>query len=123
MKSISLINPHSYEVVCYTQKTQSIWAEISDCDFFISTRLHAAIFACFSQVPFILNEYHKKCTDFLDDIEYNEVLRSLNKSLDVISLGDFIIEVINGTRDYPKPKRLAETKALAELNFTRIDVD
>lgn len=65
----------------------------------------------------------KKCTDFLDDIEYNEVLRSLNKSLDVISLGDFIIEIINGTRDYPKPKRLAETKALAELNFTRIDVD
>lgn len=123
MESISLINPHSYEVVCYTQKTQSIWAEISDCDFFISTRLHAAIFSCFSQVPFILNEYHKKCTDFLDDIEYNEVLRSLNKSLDVISLGDFIIEIINGTRDYPKPKRLAETKALAELNFTRIDVD
>lgn len=44
------------------------WRDIAACDAMVSVRLHGAITAYLCSVPFILFEYHKKCTDFLDDI-------------------------------------------------------
>ena len=37
-------------------------------DLVISMRLHGAVLAYLLGVPFALNEYHQKCTDFCDDI-------------------------------------------------------
>src|SRR5690625_1861571 len=48
------VNINSYEIVEYQSKTQTMWNEIASCDFVLTTRLHAAIFACFSDVPFML---------------------------------------------------------------------
>lgn len=44
------------------------WRDIATCDAMVSVRLHGAITAYLSGVPFILFEYQKKCSDFLDDI-------------------------------------------------------
>jgi len=41
---------------------------IAACDAFISTRLHGAIVAYMLGVPFMIVDYHPKCTDFADDI-------------------------------------------------------
>lgn len=52
-----------------------VWNRISCCDAFVSVRLHGAIAAYQNNVPFTLIEYHKKCTDFLDDVGQSMDLR------------------------------------------------
>jgi len=62
---------------------EEIWKQISQCDAFVSVRLHGAIAAYLNDVPFALIEYHKKCTDFLDDIgqeKDNRLGRRINSS-------------------------------------------
>ncbi len=71
-KMIENLGIHNYEIVPYQNKVYDIWASIKNCDFMIATRLHAAIMAAYADVPFILNEYHQKCTDFVKDIGQNE---------------------------------------------------
>jgi polysaccharide pyruvyl transferase WcaK-like protein/O-antigen/teichoic acid export membrane protein len=44
------------------------WQSISSLDALLAVRLHAAITAYLTSVPFALLEYHAKCTDFLDDV-------------------------------------------------------
>lgn len=45
-----------------------VWNKIRSCNYFVSVRLHGAITAYLNEVPFLLVEYHKKCTEFLVDI-------------------------------------------------------
>jgi polysaccharide pyruvyl transferase WcaK-like protein len=52
-----------------------IWRHIASCSAFVSVRLHGAIAAYLNDVPFALVEYHRKCTDFLDDIGQDPYLR------------------------------------------------
>jgi polysaccharide pyruvyl transferase WcaK-like protein len=69
------------EGVCHTlirnidHGVVEVWQSIGRCDFFVSVRLHGAIAAYMNQVPFVLIEYHKKCSDFLDDVGQDEELR------------------------------------------------
>lgn len=51
------------------------WRAIATCDAMVSVRLHGAITAYLCGVPFILLEYHKKCSDFLDDIGQPDAIR------------------------------------------------
>lgn len=51
------------------------WQRISICSIFVSVRLHGAIAAYLNRIPFVLVEYHKKCSDFLEDIGQPENLR------------------------------------------------
>lgn len=44
-------------------------------DLVVSGRLHGAIVAYAYGVPFVLNEYHSKCADFLDDIGIDDAVR------------------------------------------------
>lgn len=46
-----------------------IWHSIASCQIFLSVRLHGAITAYLAGLPFGLLEYHKKCTEFLNDIQ------------------------------------------------------
>lgn len=119
IETIKLSQPKSFEIIEYNKETQLIWKSISDCDFIISTRLHAAIFACFSNTPFMLNEYHRKCGDFLNDVGYEKSYRLYNSNYDIDEKAMQIIEILNGN-SYIKPKFLDETKELAKLNFTKI---
>lgn len=121
-ETIEKVSPDSYEVIPYTRKTQSIWDEIASCDFVISTRLHAAIFACFSNTPFMLNEYHRKCGDFLENIGYEESLRMFDSEYQPKTTAKDIIEILNDKSKYVYPKRIDEMRNLAELNFTGVEL-
>lgn len=119
---IRKLNPNSYEIIDYNKETSITWNEVSSCDFMIATRLHAAIFACFSSTPFILNEYHKKCGDFLDDVSYDQSLRVFDSEYDVKDKADYIVSILNNKNNYPAPKKIDEMMSRAELNFTAVDI-
>lgn len=121
-KTIREISPASYEVIRYNRQTRIVWDEIASCDFVISTRLHAAVFACFSNTPFLLNEYHRKCGDFLDDIGYDEVLRVGDADFEPKEKSKKIIEILNDRTTYAAPRKTSEMKELARLNFTGIGI-
>lgn len=121
-ETIEKVLPHSYEIIPYTKKTSIVWDEIATCDFVISTRLHAAIFACFSNTPFMLNEYHRKCGDFLENIGYEESHRLFDSEYDSREKAKTIIEILNDKSQYTYPTKINEMKKLAELNFTGIDI-
>lgn len=61
-------NNISFEVEQYNEDPGVTLKKISECDALFAIRLHAAIFSHVLGVPFMLYEYHRKCTDYLDDI-------------------------------------------------------
>lgn len=115
-------SPKSFELVGYQRETKSMWSQISSCDFIIATRLHAAIFACFSKTPFMLNEYHKKCTDFLNNIEHDDAYRLFNSDYSISKKTELILEIINNPNSYIPPKSLDIMRSKAELNFTGVKI-
>lgn len=121
-ETISRVEPQSYEIIEYSKSTQSIWRSIADCDFIISTRLHAAIFACFSETPFMLNEYHRKCTDFLYNVEYEDRYRLFDSQYNIKEKALQILEVIYRNQTYHFPKKMEKMKERAKLNFTQINL-
>lgn len=122
LETIEKVAPKSYEVIEYSKNTQSVWKSIAKCDFVISTRLHAAIFACFSETPFMLNEYHRKCTDFLHNVDYNDNYRLFNSDFNPDEKANQIVEILNDKKQYTVPTRISEMKDLARLNFTMINL-
>ena len=52
----------------YTDNPVLLLEAIEKLDFVITTRLHGAIFSHITQTPFVLFEYHRKCTDWLNEI-------------------------------------------------------
>lgn len=63
------------EVVRATSGVTSVWRNISECSALVSVRLHGAISAYLAGVPFCLVEYHRKCTDFVEDVGQHPSLR------------------------------------------------
>lgn len=63
------------EIIRYSNNPDKMIQAISQSKFVISTRLHGAIISHIVGVPFILLEYHAKCTDWLDTIEYPKKFR------------------------------------------------
>lgn len=63
-----------YEKISLDIGTLEVWKKIAECSMMISYRLHGAITAYLSNVPFYLFEYHQKCTDFLNDINYEKFI-------------------------------------------------
>ena len=120
-KTIENVRPSSYEIINYTRNTRKVWDEVSLCDFMISTRLHAAIFACFSETPFMLNEYHRKCRDFLDNIDYDISLRMYDNEYDYEEKANTIINILNNN-NYIRPYRVDEMKIKSTLNFKNIEI-
>ena len=58
------------------------WQGLATCDAVLSVRLHGAITAYLCGVPFSLVEYHRKCTDLIDDIGQPEALRVRSDCID-----------------------------------------
>lgn len=65
----------SVERIEYHSNPIHMWNAISSCDLVLATRLHSGMFSCFSKTPFVQVEYHEKCSDFLDDINYPDKFR------------------------------------------------
>lgn len=58
-------------IIKYTRNTVDMCKEMKKCDLILGMRLHSGILSYGMGIPFILVEYHKKCTDFLDTINHN----------------------------------------------------
>lgn len=67
------------EVVDY-QETIGFTQELSECGFFVGERLHSIILSYLLDIPFITLSYHKKCSDFMKLIGYEESLLEYDKS-------------------------------------------
>ena len=117
---IKRASPKSFEIVEYNKETQKMWNEILSCDFVVSTRLHAAIFACFSGTPFMLNEYHRKCEDFLENVGYDEKLRLFDNQYEPSKIACLILDILNDYSNYKHPVKIEEMKDKAKLNFTGV---
>lgn len=120
--TISKVLPNSYEIIEYSSSTQTIWESVANCDFMISTRLHAAIFACFAYTPFMLNEYHRKCSDFLDNVAYDNQYRLYDSDYEIKEKAIQILDIIYGRNIYKFPSEVETMKEKAKLNFTKINL-
>lgn len=122
MQIINQAKIKSYEIINYNKSTFHTWNEIRGCDFILSTRLHAAIFSCFSDVPFMLNEYHRKCKDFLDDVGYMPEYRLFDNDYDLQKTANQIVGILNDKSLYLPPKFTQLMVEKSRLNFTGVDI-
>ena len=108
---------NNFEVIPYLNNVELTWNKIKECDLIISTRLHASIFACFADVPFFLIEYHRKCSDFLNDVGHQSAYRLLDGERNVKEVWSEIRKILFDKKYiYPLNKSASEDRAL--LNFT-----
>ncbi len=119
---INKAQPKKFVMVDYNKDTQAVWKDINSCDAVIATRLHAGIFACFGNTPFMLVEYHKKSTDFLVDIGQAEQARIFDAEFDVEEKADVLLKWLSDRSLYSKPMFLREKTDQAKLNFTAISL-
>jgi polysaccharide pyruvyl transferase WcaK-like protein len=112
----------NYEIIDYSRRTQTLWESIAACNVMISTRLHGAIFACFAKTPFILIEYHRKCSDFLNDISYDGEMRIGDAHFDTQKLSSKILDIVNEPALYNSPGKADLMIEKARLNFTTINL-
>ncbi|SDM17333.1 polysaccharide pyruvyl transferase family protein [Pedobacter antarcticus] len=122
LEIIQNVQPKKYEIIEYNEVTRATWHDINSCDTVIATRLHAAIFACFGQTPFMLVEYHKKCSDFLEDIGQNDDARIYDAEFDIEEKTDIILGWISNRNLFPKLSLLSEKVEQAKLNFSAINI-
>ena len=116
---VSKLPKRNIQIIPYLNNVEATWKAIAECDLVISTRLHASIFACYADVPFFLMEYHRKCTDFLNDVGQPKCYRLNNELNDISKIVDEI-EMILKTGIYKKAEHIESTKALATNNFSKV---
>lgn len=111
----------NFEIVPYQRQTMAMWNEVKSCDFMISTRLHAAIFACFAGVPFVLNEYHRKCADFLNTVGYHESYRIYDSEYSIEETSNMIVDAVS-QKKFIEPSMKESVRSKARLNFTGVEL-
>lgn len=104
----------------YNLDPSVIWKKVADMDIMICTRFHASVFSYASGTPFVMLDYHPKCTAFAQDIGLPEELR-----LDVYNLHsqDLIdrLELLLST-DRPRPALpFVDAHSRAMLNFGHLE--
>jgi len=95
------------ELIDYAERgVIGTWRDIAACDAVVSVRLHGAITAYLCGVPFILFEYHKKCSDFLDDIGQPDAIRVRTDDAALASelAGDFEQKLLQLFTDQAAPR-------------------
>ncbi len=117
---VSQLPDRNIEVIPYNINLKQTWDLISDCDLVISTRLHASIFACYAGVPFFLTEYHRKCTDFLNDVGQHDKYRLLDAEVSVKEILPEIMAILHGKAI--TPMNITETIRKSTKNFTEINI-
>ena len=109
------------EIVPYSQNPVTMWHRIGECDAVLATRLHAGIYACFAEVPFLMVEYHPKCVDFLQDIRYPCRWRIGDMEVSVNELGSMLISVL-AKQTRPVLLDMGMFRARARRNFSEVDI-
>src|SRR5690606_36895083 len=117
-ETISLLPQQNVSVVPYTNNVKSVWDEMKKCELIFSTRLHASVFACDADIPFVLIEYYRKCADFVKDVGYSDDLRIYDAEFPSEQVVGNILSILD--RNYNSPSNIQETIKRARLNFTEI---
>ena len=107
----------NYEIIPYQKVVLDIWNLIGECNFMIATRLHAAIMAAYNNVPFILNEYHQKCRDFLLDVGQHEKLVVSDAQYLDFAIVDSILDIVENKNNALAPTNIDETQMRSLKNF------
>lgn len=120
LKLIEKLHLHiiDYEILHYRNNIKEIWKKIEECDLVFSTRLHFGIFAAFSSTPFLQIEYHRKCTNLLDEIGYSNEFKIGDMEVSNVSL----LKISNDLLDNPHSLILRNKEdciTRARLNFTQ----
>lgn len=115
-------NVTNIEILPYNTRTNFMYNKVSECNVLLSVRLHASIFACFSQVPFFLLEYHRKCSDYLNSIGYHEDYKIGDGTKDIANTVEQITAILENRNNYVLPKHLASCKEKALRNFTSVNL-
>ena len=109
------------ELVGYFEDPGAMWRSVGSCDAFLATRLHAGIFSCFAEVPFLQVEYHPKCSDFLSDIDYPDQSRIGDMERPPAEIGKLLFDMLSGDKN-PVATDVSELKQKAARNFTSVPV-
>lgn len=97
------------EIVNYTEDTLWFWNEMKKCNLFIGIRLHSAIMSYMADIPFILFEYHEKCTEFLNSIGYSYKNRIDTEKFDVVEYLEVVEKLIKHEYTYKlEPSEITE---------------
>lgn len=107
------------QIVNYNPNVKQVWGGIANCKFILTTRLHAGIFACFANVPFMLVEYHRKCSDFLDDVGQSEKYRINDALFDREMIVKTVCNSLDGEKNVA-PINIREVIDKAYQNFKLI---
>jgi polysaccharide pyruvyl transferase WcaK-like protein len=89
---------HRFEIIQYANNPLVTWAQLQECDMVLGVRLHSCILAYSANIPFILFEYHPKCTDFLDSINYPPLYRQKSEVFDPQDLATTIYKILHMDR-------------------------
>jgi len=110
--------PH-VEKIPYHHDPKVVFTELSRCNAIFGVRLHAAILAYTASVPFVLVEYHRKCSDFLDEIGYSTDKRIGDAQADPVEVANYISKLASLDDSSQLWSRSVGTSLeLARLNFT-----
>ncbi|CAN7341667.1 polysaccharide pyruvyl transferase family protein [Paenibacillus sp. LjRoot56] len=105
-------------IVKYSTETEKFCKELNESDFLIGIRLHSGILAYALNIPFILAEYHPKCTEFLNTINNNYRFDTKNdqKNLELFEsiINKGCLSNIKAP-DYFKNILLEELKSIGEI--------
>lgn len=108
------------ELINYNYEVFKTWQDIKQCNVILSTRLHASIFACFAGIPFFLVEYHRKCSDFLDTIGYQNNYRLYDADFEINKISNLIIDIINKNHLFEEPSNINQALKMSKRNFTHV---
>ena len=106
------------EVIAAKDNLLGCWHGLAACAAVLSVRLHGAITAYLCGVPFALVEYHRKCSDLMDDIGQHAALRIGAASSDPAAIEQILERLFR----QPPPPALPRATYTAEaaLNFTQV---
>jgi polysaccharide pyruvyl transferase WcaK-like protein len=107
---------HKIEFFGYSNDPIFMWKKVAECSAFVSTRLHGCIFASAAKVPCISIEYHKKCSNFLDDINIEKKWRIGDMECSPKEFAVNLENLLLCDRKLFYPKR-SHLMSLAEQNF------
>ena len=94
------------------------WQGLASCDAVLSVRLHGAITAYLCGVPFALVEYHRKCTDLIEDIGQPEASRIRSDCTNSLAV-EKILERLFQRAERPSLPHESYSREAA-LNFTQV---
>jgi polysaccharide pyruvyl transferase WcaK-like protein len=114
---LSQIDSADIEVIPYQSDPLKTWDEVQKCDAFFGVRLHSAIFAYTAGIPFILVEYHRKCTDFLTEIGCKDEYRVPSEMKEPGEVAALLHSLFSEQNCWSLP--LHEAQELALQNFFR----